>query len=85
MIEARKNVFEFSDDGSAEERFRLDVERLLVECQVVSALSQETRATFSAAQRRALYKDGLDNMKDHTGVKAIGDLVCRKHLAVNKI
>ncbi len=50
MIEARKIVFEFSDDGSAEELFRLDVEHLLVECQVVSALTQETRATFSAAQ-----------------------------------
>jgi hypothetical protein len=81
MIEARKIVFEFSDDGSAEERFRLDVERLLVECQVVSSLMQETRATFSAAQRRALYKDWLDNMEDPAGIKAIGDLMCRKHLA----
>ena len=66
MIEARKIVFEFSDDGSAE----------------VSSLMQETRATFSAAQRRALYKDWLsDNMEDPSGVKVIGDLMCRKHLA----
>ena len=35
MVEARKIVFEFSDDGSAEERFRIDVERVLNECQVL--------------------------------------------------
>ena len=48
MVEARKIVFEFSDDGSAEERFRIDVERVLNECQVLSNLTQETRSTFSA-------------------------------------
>ena len=81
MVEARKIVFEFSDDGSAEERFRIDVERVLNECQVLSDLTQETRSTFSSAQRRSLYKDWLDNMEDPAEVKAIGDLLSRQHLA----
>ena len=81
MVEARKIIFEFSDDGSAEERFRIDVERVLNECQVLGNLTQEIRSTFSAAQRRSLYKDWLEHMEDPAGVKAIGDLLCRQHLA----
>jgi hypothetical protein len=66
---AKKVVYDCRDDGSGDFQFRIDIKKQLSLARVISDIDFETRDTFSAHQRRTMFKGLLDNAGDEAGVK----------------
>ena len=80
---AKKVVYDCRDDGSGDFQFRIDIKRQLSLARVLSDMDLETRETFSANQRRTMFKGLLDNAGDEAGVKRKGDQRVRTKVVEN--
>jgi hypothetical protein len=74
-------VYDCREDSTGDYQFRIDIKKQLALAQVVSELEDETRTTFSAHQRRTLYKTLLDNIASED--KGKENLCVRKKVVKN--